>query len=632
MCGIAGFTGSPGDSGTRRAILEDMLKSIYHRGPDEEGLYLDGDAALGIRRLSIIDLKTGNQPIHNEDKNIWVACNGEIYNFPELKEGLQKKGHIFYTGTDTEVILHLYEDHGFDCVTHLNGMFAFAIWDKRKKILFLARDRFGIKPLYYSDTDNRLIFASEIKPILKFPGFSKKLDLYSLDKYLSFDYIPAPFSIFANIKKVPAGHILIYKDKQAILRRYWDISFAKNNVKYTKSIKENEEKLLYLLKKSVRAQLRSDVPWGIFLSGGVDSAAILALASGFSLKRIKTFSVKFKDASFDESVYSDAIAGLYDTEHYCEPFDATDVLNFLDNGNFFPDEPMADPSLLPAYFLAKFSRRHVTVALSGDGGDELFAGYPTYQAHKFARYYRYLPKFLRHGLIEGIIRRMPVSMKNFSFDFKAKQFIRGADYPLLLRHCLWMGAFSPEEKECLYSDQIRASLGKSDTFMHLNDYLSKCPAREEQDILQYLDVKTYLQDDLLVKIDRASMLNSLEVRVPYLDHELAEFAFQLPAGLRLHNFTTKYILKRALKPLLPKQIVNRRKKGFGIPLGFWMQNELKDKISSVLLDEAYIKRQGLFNYQYIEGLLTQHIKNKRDNRKKLWPLFMLFSWCRSNDL
>lgn len=632
MCGIAGVINSSEDLPAGRSILEDMLKSIYHRGPDDEGVYLDDDAALGIRRLSIIDLKTGHQPIHNEDKSVWIVYNGEIYNFPELKEELRKKGHNFYTETDTEVIIHLYEEYGFDCVEKLSGMFAFAIWDKRKKSLFLARDRFGIKPLYYSDAASRFIFASEIKPILKFPGFSKELDLYSLDKYLSFDYVPAPFSIFANIKKLPAGHILIYKDNQVILRRYWDVFSAKNNVKYPGNKKGIEEKLLYLLKKSVTAQLRSDVSWGIFLSGGIDSAAILALASGSFSKRIKTFSVKFKDKSFDESSYSSGISRLYDTEHHCELFDVNDVLSLLDDESFFPDEPIADPSLLPAYFLAKFSRRKVTVALSGDGGDELFAGYPTYQAHKLARYYRYLPKFLRSGLIEKVIAGMPVSMKNFSFDFKAKQFIRGADYPLGMRHCLWMGAFSQQEKDCLYSGQIRDYLEKADTFMHLNDYLNRCPARKEQDILQYLDMKTYLQDDLLVKVDRASMMNSLEVRVPYLDHELAEFAFQLPAGLRLHSFTTKYILKRALKPLLPGQIINRRKKGFGIPLGFWIQNELREKFSSVLLDEAHIKRQGLFNYRHIEELLNQHIKNKRDNRKKLWPLFMLLLWCKKNKL
>lgn len=632
MCGIAGFINPPEDSASGRLILEDMLKSIRHRGPDDEGLYLDDAVALGVRRLSIIDLKTGHQPIHNEDETAWVVCNGEIYNFPELKEELQKKGHIFYTGTDTEVIIHLYEDYGYECVTHLSGMFAFAVWDRKKQCLFLARDRFGIKPLYYSSAPGRLIFSSELKPIIKFPGFSKELDLHSLDKYLSLEYVPSPYSIFRNILKLPAGNILVYKDGSITTRRYWDIPFTEGNSRPPKKIKEIEEKLLFLLKKSVKAQLRSDVPWGIFLSGGVDSAAILALASGFSSDGVKAFSVKFNEASFDESLCSAAISELYGAEYYCRTFGAQDALDILEDENFLPDEPLADASLLPTYFLSRFSRRHITVAISGDGGDELFAGYPTYPAHKLARYYRRLPGFLRRGLIEKAVSGMPVSMKNFSLDFKAKQFIRGADYPLKMRHFLWMGAFSPGEKERLYSGSIRDYLNKSDAFMSVDNYLAECPAREEQDILQYLDIKTYLQDDLLVKTDRASMLNSLEVRVPYLDHELAEFAFQLPVGLRLRNFSTKYILKRALRQLLPKRILNRKKKGFGIPLGFWIQKELKDKFSSILLDKAYINKQGLFDCRYIEELLSQHLENKRDNRKKLWTLFMLLLWSRSNNL
>jgi len=602
-----------------------MLGVLRHRGPDDDGVLVEQDTALGIRRLSIIDLESGHQPIHNEDSSLWIVCNGEIYNFPELKEFLIKKGHVFYTKTDTEVIVHLYEEYGEECVRKLSGMFAFAICDKKKNELFLARDRFGIKPLYYSEFNGQFIFASEVKAILEFPDFKRELDLMALDQYLTFEYVPAPRSIFKKIQKLPAAYTLTLKNKDVSIKKYWDIgSFQKQGF-----IDENEaqEKLFQLLEGVIKSHLMSDVPLGIFLSGGIDSSTVTAIANNLSTKGLKTFSIGFKEDSFDESKYIKLIARLYNTKHYHQDFQVKDLLNLLPEAAHFLDEPLGDASFFPTYLLARFAKQNITVALSGEGGDEFFAGYPTYQAHRLAGYYAKIPLFLRKGFIEKAILKMPVSMDNFSFDFKAKRFISGIDSPLPVRHIQWMGSFTAQDKTQLYNSRLRESLKDSNTFYLADNYFQDCRTDERLDKLQYLDMKTYLQDDLLVKADRASMANSLELRVPYLDHELVEFVFSLPSNLRLRNFKTKYILKKTVKKLLPRSIINRKKKGFGMPLAFWIKGELKDLISDVLRGDK-IKKEGLFNYEYIENLLQQHVNNKADNRKKLWTLFMFGLWAQ----
>lgn len=623
MCGICGFASSKSHIVSSESIALKMLAVIRYRGPDDQGVFIDQGIALGVNRLSIIDLAAGHQPIHNENQALWIVYNGEIYNFPELKDFLTKKGHVFYTNSDTEVIIHLYEEYGYDCVNKLNGMFAFAVWDKKKDELFLARDRFGIKPLYYSDFDGQLVFASEIKAILQFPDFKREIDLSALDQYLSFEYVPTPRSIFQNIKKLPAGHFLIYKDHNLSIKKYWDISLIKTKSPLKEP--EAEEKLLELLKSSVKRHLISDVPLGVFLSGGIDSSLITALASNFLKEGVKTFSIGFKEDSFDESRYIKQVASVYGAKHQHHIFDINDLCNLIPGAAVFLDEPFADASFFPTWLLSKLARQEVVVALSGEGGDELFAGYPTYQAHKLVKYYRMVPPFLRRGIIERIMFCLPVSMKNYSIDFKAKKFISSVNLPLELRHIYWMGAFNPQDKISLYAPALKQLASVRNIPEVLEFYPQVYQANDELDKLQYLDIKTYLEGGLLTKADRASMINSLEVRLPYLDNELAEFVFSLPPNLRLNNFKSKYILKNIAKGILPKTIIHRKKKGFGIPLAFWINAKLKNLILDVLAKEK-IEKEGLFNYRFIEGLLKRHFANKEDNHKQIWTLFMFELW------
>jgi asparagine synthase (glutamine-hydrolysing) len=618
ICGISGNFNRPDD------VIQQMLKNIHHRGPDDQGVFIDKGLALGARRLSIIDLKNGHQPMSNEDNSIWIVFNGEIYNFLELRRELEKKGHVFKTYSDTEVILHLYEDYDLDCVNKLNGMFVFCIWDKRLSRLILARDRFGIKPLYYTITKNILVFASELKSILCFPGIKREIEPFALDNYLSLGYTPTVKTIFRNIYKLPPAHTLVFKDGHVDIKKYWELEFKENAE--VKNEHEAADRLSYLLKKAIKRHLISDVPLGIYLSGGIDSSSIVALSGDFLRSKIKTFSIGFNETSFDESRYSAEVSRLFNTEHRHRVFGSDDVIRILPEVTRMLDEPFADPSILPTYILSKFSRDHVTVALSGDGGDEIFAGYPTYQAHAFMRYYEKVPYFIKRRIIEALVNNMPVSYDNFSLDFAAKSFITGSDiYNPIERHARWMGTFSKDDKKYLYNSDwvgkkiVSADNPRTHSFSRLNKKTNIL------NLVQKLDIDNYLEGDLLVKTDRASMMNSQEVRLPYLDHELVSFMLSTPPYLRLKRFRTKYILKRTMKRCLPSNILNRRKKGFGIPVAYWIKKELKDHILSVLTEDR-IKRQGLFNHSYIKKILKEHLENKLDNSKKIWSLFMFELW------
>ena len=602
-----------------------MVKALAHRGPDDTGVFIENDVALGVTRLSIIDLAGGHQPLHNEDKTIWLVCNGEIYNFMELREYLSKKGHVFYTKTDTEVIVHLYEEYGDGCLNKLKGMFAFAIFNQKKKELFIARDRFGIKPLYYYADNSQLIFASEIKSILQFPDFKRDLDLIALDQYFTFEYVPAPRSIFRNIKKLPAAHYLTYREKNINVSKYWDIDFSQSQVLLDE--REAKDKLAGLLNTVIKRHLISDVPLGVFLSGGIDSSTITALSSRLSNKRIKTFSIGFKENSFDESEYALKVSALYNTSHHHHIFEISDLLRIIPKAMYYLDEPLADASFFPTYLLSNFARQNVTVVLSGEGGDEIFAGYPTYQAHKLAEFYKYIPEYIRNNLINKVINRLPVSVDNFSLDFKAKKFISFLSSDAALRHIYWMGSFNFQDRVKLYSPSPREALMADNLYDTLSAYLLQSKNCCELDLFQYLDIKTYLQDDLLVKADRAGMANSLEIRVPYLDHELVEFVFSLSPRLRLKNLNTKYILKEIARDFLPRDIIKRQKKGFGIPIASWIKNDFKEVILDALGKDK-IKKEGFFNYAYIEKLLREHFANKTDNRKKIWTLFMFELWLK----
>ena len=623
MCGIAGFTFFKELDIDLQATIEKMTSMLIHRGPDEAGTYCDHGVALGSRRLSIIDLTSGKMPIHNEDRTLWIVFNGEIYNFPELRENLVAKGHTFTTQSDTEVILHLYEEYGTGCVSKLNGIFAFALWNKQSQTLFLVRDRLGIKPLHYCEYAGGLIFASELKAILQHPLVEARLNLDGLNKYLTYEYVPAPHSMFQGIKKLKPGHWLVYSRGKTEVQQYWDIPLDEMGISYKRE-EEHAEELLHRLREAVRMQLISDVPVGVLLSGGLDSSAVAVLAAQAAPGQIQSFSIGFQEPFFDETHYSQKMARMIGTQHHHQVFNSQKMLEVIPQVFAMLDEPLADASIIPTYLLSKMTSQFVKVALGGDGADELFAGYPTYQAHKLVTYYSVLPYKIR-DLINRIAQHLPVSYKNISFDFKVKQFLRGMGVSSEIRFFLWMGAFLESEKRELFSPELREHCADSNPFDDIIQYVRESKLLKEFERILYLGMKLYLQDDILVKVDRASMANSLEVRVPYLDHTFVEYVAGLPTILKLNGLTTKYILKKAAQDIVPKEIVQRKKKGFGIPLSKWFNGDLKKMLLSYLREER-IKHGNLFHYPYIKKLLDEHFSHQRDNRKQLWTLLVFEMW------
>lgn len=622
MCGIVGFVGQ-GD----QEILKKMTSTLKHRGPDDESFFIKDGVFLGHRRLSIIDLTTGHQPIFNEDKNVCIIFNGEIYNFRELRKRLIEKGHQFYTQSDTEVMVHLYEDRGEDFLKELNGMFALALWDDRKEKLILARDRLGEKPLYYSFLGGKLIFASEIKAILVHPKIKRELDHHSLAKYLNYEYIPSPRTIFKNIYKLGPGEYLVYRGGIFEKKKYWDIEFNSKLKTQKSKLSEQDylEELDENLERSVEMRLVSDVPLGIWLSGGIDSTAIAYYAQKNSPIPIKTFSIGFTDASFDESRYARQAAKFLKTEHYEGAITPQDCLDLIPQIAEFLDEPLADASIVPTYLLSKFTRERVKVALGGDGGDELFMGYPTFQAHKLAKIYGKIPLFLRKNLIKPAVDRLPTSFKNISFDFKLKRFVSGFDYKPETRDQIWMGSFRPEEFKNLLTPAIYQEIKGENIFENIEGYLEKVGEEPLENRLIYLYLKNYLQEDILVKTDRSSMAVGLEVRAPLLDYQLVEFVNSLPYYYKLRGLTTKYLFKKLMENKIPKEIVYRSKKGFGMPVARWLRKELRD-FALELFNQAKLKREGIFNHFYINQLLEEHFSGKKDHRKLLWTLMVFEMW------
>ena len=620
MCGICGILHLDDTGSLDSQTLKEMCRVLTHRGPDDEGFYVETHFGMGMRRLSIIDLSGGHQPIHNEGETVWVVSNGEIYNFPELRKDLERDGHAFYTKTDTEVIVHLYEEVGENCVDKLNGMFAFALWDTQRRKLMLVRDRIGIKPLYYAFLRNQMIFASELKGLLRHPKVIREVDVDALDKYLTYEYVPCPHTMIKNVKKLPPGHMMVCENGRTVVKQYYDLRFSPK--RYYNDTTECIEALLDLLKKSVRRRLISDVPLGVFLSGGIDSSAITALASQI-LEEVKTFSIAFEDRSFDESEYAREVAHILQSDHYEQTLTPRELLNIVPKVPDIIDEPLGDASIIPTYLVSKFAREHVTVVLGGDGGDELFAGYPTYQAHRLARMYESIPPFVRWG-IDKVITSLPVSDDNFSLDFKLKKFISGIGLSPEIRNYVWLGSFSSDAKQDLLAEPIRENL-RSEWHREIEDYIKDNTFSGMFDMIQYLDMKLYLQEDILVKLDRASMANSLEARVPFLDHEVVEFVNALPWQMKLHNLTTKYILKKSVKEILPQKIIRRKKKGFGIPVAKWVKSELKELVLDLFAEEK-IKKEGFFNYSYVHRLLEDHFQNKKDNRKLIWTLLVFQLW------
>lgn len=628
MCGITGWANldphTPPPDGAAE-LLHSLCERMIHRGPDSEGLLVTNGVALGMRRLAIIDLVTGEQPAWNEDKTVAVVLNGEIYNYREIREDLEKRGHSFRSQSDTEVLPHLYEEYADEMVQHLNGMFAFALWDARQRRLLIARDRFGEKPLYWGVFDNTLLFASEPKVLLAHPSVKSSLNLQALREYLSFDYIPAPLSIYEGIQKLPAAHLLTLADGKVETRRYWRLSY-KTSVS-PPSETEAAEQLRELLADSVRMRLVSDVPLGVLLSGGVDSSTIAAMAVRASSEAVKTFSISFAEASFDESSYARAVAKFLGTDHHEERLSANLAANLVGEIGSWMDEPFSDPSLVPTYLLSRFTRKHVTVALGGDGGDELFAGYPMYRGHRWADNYAKVPRALRTALIEPLVRLLPVKTKNLSFDYKASRFVTGAKYDRVARHHIWFGSFTPDEQErLLTADVLRTTEG--DIYAQARRMLAECDSPDVIKQMQSLDTQLYLAEDILTKVDRASMSVSLEVRAPFLDPRVAEFAASLPANYKLRGSKTKYILKQAVAGLLPPFVARRGKKGFGVPVAEWLKEKLRP-LARDLLSPERVRRAGVFNPEYVTKLQDEHERGVANHRKLLWTLLMFELWHES---
>jgi asparagine synthase (glutamine-hydrolysing) len=603
-----------------------MCERMTHRGPDSEGLMTTTGVALGMRRLAIIDLQTGEQPVTSEDGQISVILNGEIYNYRELRSRLEQQGHRFRSESDTEVLPHLYEEYEQGMVNHLNGMFAFALWDARKRKLFIARDPFGEKPLYWGIFDKTFLFASEPKVLLAHPSVHPSLNLDALRQYLSLDYVPAPLSIYQGINKLPAAHTLTVEDGRVDVQPYWRLSYKTRQPVPTEE--EAAEELRRLLEDSVRLRLVSDVPLGVLLSGGVDSSAVAAFAVRASSEAVKTFSISFAESSFDESAHARAVAKFLGTDHHEERLSVDLAANLVGEIGSWMDEPFSDPSLVPTYLLSRFTRKHVTVALGGDGGDELFAGYPMYWGHNLARIYARIPRTLRRNLIEPIVRSLPVKTKNLSFDFKARRFITGMNYDEVARHHVWFGSFTPDEQAMLLTAEARGA-SDGDIYREARRILEEeCDADNTTERMQNLDTRLYLAEDILTKVDRASMAVSLEVRAPFLDTRVAEYAASLPVDYKLRGRTTKYILKRAVSGLLPPFVTRRGKKGFGVPVAEWLKGKLRP-LARDLLSPERIRRAGLFDPNYVQRLQDEHERGTANHRKLLWTLLMFELWQES---
>jgi asparagine synthase (glutamine-hydrolysing) len=629
MCGILGFLTKRASDIPDLGVLRSMRDLLVHRGPDDQGEFvrpIDEKGPfvfLGHRRLSIIDLGGGHQPLSNENETVWVIFNGEIYNFKELRSRLEILGHRFRTNSDTEVIAHAYEEYGERCLQYFNGMFAIGIWDEPRRRLFLARDRLGKKPLYYSFVNGNFLFASELKAIVAYPKFSREIDPLSFMKYLFFEYIPSPHTIFKAARKLPPASYLILEENGIRVNEYWS-PFNSKKMGEQLSECEIEAQLVELLRQSVRRRLISDVPLGVFLSGGIDSSSVTAFAQEEASEKVRTFSIGFEDSSFDESRFAVLASKCLYTDHHEQTMTPRDLLNLVPGLPDILDEPMADASILPTYLLSKFTRQYVKVALGGDGGDELFAGYPTYLAHKFARQFDKLKWNLQSTMI-SFGNLLPVSDANISFDFKVKKFLSGIGYPEEIRNFVWLGSFSFQELRKVLSFDLDAQFDPVQLTEEIQSYKKGFPLKDSTTLLQYLDLKLYLQEAILVKVDRASMSCSLEVRAPFLDHELVEFVMNLQSSLKLRRFTSKYLLKKVMKNFLPKEVIHRKKKGFGVPIAKWVKGPLRELFGD-LLSYDRIKQEGFLNPNYVSCLLRDHLANRRDNRKQLWTLLVWELW------
>lgn len=623
MCGICGMYHFGCSEPVDRELLPRMLAAIKHRGPDDQGIFDEEGLALGMRRLSIIDLGGGSQPMFNESGDVVVVFNGEIYNYVELRRRLLAHGHHLATDSDTEVIVHLYEDYGEDCVDHLRGMFAFALWDARRKRLLFARDRLGIKPLYYAEFDGRVVFGSEIKAMLLHPKLSARLDPHALSNYLSLKYVPAPQTIFAGIASLPPGHTMSVDRRGVSVRRYWDLSFVETHDRRM-SEEDYADRLDEMLQESVKLRLRSDVPFGAFLSGGVDSSLVVALMSHQLDEPVKTYSVGFEggdgEDKVDELPFARLTAKQFGTDHHEIVVLPGDFIELVQKVAWHLDQPLADQATIPAYWLSQLAARDVKMVLTGEGGDELFAGYSRYYGERFSSWFRCLPACAR-SLVLAAGAHVP-RLRRAKIALYA---LCQADEAARLTN--WFPLFNREMKASLLSDRLRGQLDGVSTEQVFHDHLVGLKASQPLNRMLYVDTKLWLPDYLLLRGDKMSMAASLEARVPLLDHKLVEFAAGLPTHLKLRGFRRKYLLKKVARRYLPIEVVKRRKRGFPMPLAAWFRADARPFVRDLLSPEV-VRRRGLFDTRQVQRLLDEHDSRYADHAALLWGLVALELWQR----
>jgi asparagine synthase (glutamine-hydrolysing) len=619
MCGIAGFvesstTTSPFGPDDGRALVHRMCDVIRHRGPDDEGVWVEQGVALGMRRLSIIDLSTGHQPIHNEDRTVWIVFNGEIYNFPALRRELEAAGHRFYTSTDTEVIVHAYEQWGKNAIVRLRGMFGLAVWDTRRRTLLIARDRIGIKPMHYATVNGRLYFGSELKSLLEAPDLPRDLDPDALDHYLSFLYTPRDGSIFKSVRKLPPGHLLTWQDGRVDIEQFWQMPA---NETFKGSEADAVSQLRAVLSDAVQSHLVSDVPLGAFLSGGIDSSLVVGLMSQVSGARVKTFSIGFDEPEFDELEPARRVAQHFGTDHH-EFVVKPDGVAILDRLVSHFDEPFADSSAIPTWYVSEMARRHVTVVLSGDGGDELFGGYDRYVPHpRVVAFDRYSPRALR--------RVAAIAASGLPHGVRGKNFLRHVGRDARGRYLDAIRFFGADEKPALLTPDVRTALAGPDPEMLLAGHFTRFAHLPWPSQMMRFDAETYLPEDVLTKVDRMSMAHSIESRVPLLDNDVVAFASALPAALKIKGGRRKHVLKEVAAALLPAEILNRKKQGFGVPLGTWFRGNLRELFADTLLSPGSLQR-GYFQPAFVRHIVDEHLSGQRDHTLRLWQLVVFEKW------
>lgn len=622
MCGIVGKCVAPGRGSVDRDALERMCVALEHRGPDSRGLFVEEHVGLGIQRLRVVDLVTGDQPIFNEDGTIVVVLNGEIYNFQELREELRRQGHRFATEGDTEVIVHLYEEHGVDCVRRLHGMFAFALWDKRRRRLLLARDRIGKKPLFYATSRGGVTFASELRALMEDEDQPRMIDPQAVNSFLAYGYVPAPLSIFRGVRKLPPAHTLVLEGEKVTLERYWRLDYSRKRP--VSDPRELHEPIREQLRRATRRRMIADVPLGAFLSGGIDSSAVVAAMAEASSTPVKTFSIGFDHEDFDELRFARRIAELFGTDHH-EFVVRPDTIEMLPKIVRHYGEPFADSSAIPSFYLAELTSKQVTVALNGDGGDESFGGYTRYVANRLAARLERLPAPLRRLAADRA--KTLGGGELTSLANKARRLFTGLALPPAARYASYISLSDAPQRAQLYTDEFAASVDGSLASGVIAEPWHEASGEDVVDIMLEVDATTYLPGDLITKIDIATMAYALEARSPLLDHELMEFAASIPANLKVHGHEKKWIFREALRGWLPDEILDRPKQGFTVPIGHWFRGELHDLVREVLLDRDSLGR-GYFRPEAVESMLARHAAGADAETKRIWALFMFELWHR----